>query len=431
MVVCSGEDDKFMEVQTMISQTRHRMNSTLPIVVAHCNELKDVSISWLLAVRDVQVLNLCGEFAALSDRLHGFFCKTAALIASPFEQTMLVDSDVIWFQKPELLFEAPDFVATGTLFFRDRWTQTKNKLTLTKGRHSADALAAYIRMLAHREHRESSSLSESNNNNNKGNAGNKRRRMQAAQQTSSSTNSNSQLLQQMRSRKKVDHMGNLTAHAEKNAYWRHLVFGKGLTLDHMQESSVLLLDAPSHPRMLSILRKILPDFNQGYGDKECYWIAATASGEPFAFEPHVAGSLGDCGAVVHFDPRVPKEDVGGATSSFVAAPFFTNAEYLLDLGKISLEGDFLDSSLSSQQDSRDAKKKGKSNPLITTAVRFHEATSPVTALMVWKNMKHGFYPCGNCELFKCVEAPQALLDEITQSQRQILSLKAKAKKNQV
>jgi len=42
--------------------------------------------------------------------------------------------------------------------------------------------------------------------------------------------------------------------------------------------------------------------SKGYGDKEIYWLAATASNERFSFEPHMAGALGDCGALVHFDP---------------------------------------------------------------------------------------------------------------------------------
>ena len=49
---------------------------------------------------------------------------------------------------------------------------------------------------------------------------------------------------------------------------------------------------------------MLAGFDIGYGDKEMYWIATTAAQEPFAFEPYLAGALGDCGAIVHFDPRV-------------------------------------------------------------------------------------------------------------------------------
>ena len=53
-------------------------------------------------------------------RLRGFLCKIAALIHSPFEETIVVDADVVWFKKPEILFESKEFKNTGSLFFRDR-----------------------------------------------------------------------------------------------------------------------------------------------------------------------------------------------------------------------------------------------------------------------------------------------------------------------
>ena len=70
----------------------------------------------------------------------------------------------------------------------------------------------------------------------------------------------------------------------------------------LQDSSALLINTETHPRTLTLLRSMLADFRVGYGDKEMYWIASTASPEAFTFEPFLAGSLGDCGALVHFDP---------------------------------------------------------------------------------------------------------------------------------
>jgi hypothetical protein len=40
----------------------------------------------------------------------------------------------------------------------------------------------------------------------------------------------------------------------------------------------------------------------GYGDKEIYWIAATIVKDNFSFEPYLAGSYGDCGEIIHYDP---------------------------------------------------------------------------------------------------------------------------------
>lgn len=154
IVVCAGGGDLFIETITFLEHTRFRTNSTLPICIAHCDEISPSMQKFLTTIPGVFVLDICGNDLRGSfdssgrQRLRGFFCKPAALMASPFRQTILVDSDVIWFKKPELLLESPSFLSSGALFFRDRWTQTKNRLTLTKGSHKADSLAAYLSSLS-------------------------------------------------------------------------------------------------------------------------------------------------------------------------------------------------------------------------------------------------------------------------------------------
>jgi hypothetical protein len=139
----------FIETIAMIEHTRFRSQSNLPITVAHCSELSKDSVAILKSVDNVNVIDLCGadygQFSSLRPRLKGFFCKPAALIASPYTHTILADTDVVWFQKPELLFDSPRYVNTGTLFFRDRWTQTKNKLTLTRATHQASDVLNFVR----------------------------------------------------------------------------------------------------------------------------------------------------------------------------------------------------------------------------------------------------------------------------------------------
>ena len=68
------------------------------------------------------------------------------------------------------------------------------------------------------------------------------------------------------------------------------------------------------------------------GDKELFWIAATISGDDWAFEPFLAGQYGDCaGFVLHFDPDdYDKDDV---------SVMFINAEYLVEhVGKTNYIG---------------------------------------------------------------------------------------------
>ena len=63
-------------------------------------------------------------------------------------------------------------------------------------------------------------------------------------------------------------------------------------------------------------------------DKELYWIAATITGEPFAFEPYLAGIFGDCGEVMHFDPREVPKAAAPDSNSPLPAPFFINGQFL-------------------------------------------------------------------------------------------------------
>lgn len=126
-------------------------------------------------------------------------------------------------------------------------------------------------------------------------------------------------------------------------------------------------------------------------------MAATAADEPYAFEPHVSGSLGDCGALVHFDPSVTVSSAKESASK--ASPLYINAEYLIDLAKIKSVGDFLDID--------------GTRLLITEPKLMNEMTTEVNPLTSWKNMKHGFYPCGSCSLSKCSAADPMIVDQVS------------------
>jgi len=215
---------------------------------------------------------------AFQKKLRSFFCKAAALYLSPFEETLLLDIDVVWFKKPDLLFEAPDYESTGALFFRDRFVhqrrdQKKDGLVQSK----VEALIARIR-------NEAISLEQAK------------------------------------------------ALSEINLFFRNTVNRSTPALQHIQESSVVLLRKSNHQGMLEVMQRLLPTYQQGYGDKELYWIAATAAGESYAFEPHLFAVYGDCGAVMHFDPR----HRGGNVNADV---FYMNTEYLLE--KIDTPGELM------------------------------------------------------------------------------------------
>ena len=68
-------------------------------------------------------------------------------------------------------------------------------------------------------------------------------------------------------------------------------------------------------------------------------MAATAAREPFAWEPHLAASYGDCGALLHYDPDVRTATAVGPS------PLYVNAEYLLEC--CNSVGDYLEDRISS------------------------------------------------------------------------------------
>jgi hypothetical protein len=437
IVVCSGEGDMFLETVTMVEQTRNRLRSQLPIAVAHCNELSERSISILTSITGVQVMNLCTPerpfYVNLKSRLHGFFCKPAALLLSPFKHTMLVDSDVIFFKKPELLFSSQQYQLTGTLFFRDRWTLTMNKLSLTKGQNTGQHAFEFIKSGAEVLR-------------------------QKVHEIKVGGNLNNPLLN-------VSNLQfNITELKNSNAFWGHLSGqGSKFTADHWQDSSTVLFNKASHPLTLILMKHYLATFDSGYGDKEMYWLSATAAREPFAFEPHVAGSLGDCGALIHFDPRItntatenrlvsrtleersrtttgnrfgfrPLEERNrkgkrngnrnnsneSKTSSAFTEPFYINAEYFISHKYLKNVSDFL----------------YKPSGMITNPLPMNEMVgtaplsrgvenTPLFNLKPWAKLEYGFYPCGACKHATCkpLEKSNVVSIEIEIRQKMLLLLR--------
>ncbi|KAF4760795.1 hypothetical protein HAV15_007688 [Penicillium sp. str.  len=53
-------------------------------------------------------------------RLNGWAGKPFAILFSSFREAVFIDADSLFFVNPELLFDDPDYVRTGALFFRDR-----------------------------------------------------------------------------------------------------------------------------------------------------------------------------------------------------------------------------------------------------------------------------------------------------------------------
>ena len=295
----------------------------LGFTVAHCQEISPENQNILRMLTPyIQILDICDinqlqgrrsifgmNIRQAKKRLRGFHCKVAALIMSPFPETILMDVDVVFFKSPYLLFNAPAYRETGTLFFRDR--VTFKHLDGNGGVDIGDLRIFFGKY--------------------------------GLEINATSTHT-------------------LLRENGVSLFWHYGLRNDSVMQDY-QDSSVVLLNKPMHPIMLQVLEQHLPDFFIGFGDKEMYWIAATVAREPFAFEPHLTGQYGDCaGFIIHFDPtHVPfleyrnasypslllsnssSSKLDGITThrpahgvlrggSYHAEPFYCNAEHMVEKG---------------------------------------------------------------------------------------------------
>ena len=374
----------FTSVLYNIKAMRTRWKSKLPITVAHCNELSEKSVQRLreahkAAVQEMgelngngpapilDIANLCVDAPrSKKKRLRSWFCKTGALIASPYQETMLVDTDVVWLQNPEKLFEATLYKDTGSLFFRDRY--------LPAASDSRDGRAFSLQMKYVQEY-----------------------------------------ISQHRGGLDWDSKATMKKLYENNYhginyYWADSFPSKdpaenGVGLAHVQESSVVLLDASKMRRTARVLREILPTFKLGYGDKEIYWLAATIANESFSLEPYLQGMYGDCGHILHFDPTgVTASDILGSGMRPATTPssppprdvepFFLNGQYVAE--GVSHLGAMMDTQITRPQLAS-----------IDQKIRFMGQLNAMT---------HA--PCGACEnAGGCIDVPAGMNEIILDQQR--------------
>ncbi len=66
-------------------------------------------------------------------------------------------------------------------------------------------------------------------------------------------------------------------------------------------------------------------------------IRVVIIGEPYAFEPFLNGLYGDCGLLLHYDPRAA--DKGDPSA---ARPFYMNGEWILEKAHSVGHGEFVD-----------------------------------------------------------------------------------------
>ena len=121
IVICIGNGQFRMALATL-KMIRNVHFSNLPIEVFYMGD-QDLSAEnrkVLESLNDVKTRDITQLFDDKQLKLGGWAIKTFAILASSFQNAMLIDADVVFLQSPEVLFASRLFGKYGTLFFHDR-----------------------------------------------------------------------------------------------------------------------------------------------------------------------------------------------------------------------------------------------------------------------------------------------------------------------
>lgn len=107
-----------------VKHLRENLRCCLPIEVWHAgDELSPLMQERLLAFDGVTICDVVEKRGGDPKRYRGWQIKAYMLGETHFDEVLLMDADVIFFENPEMLFDDPDYQRTGTFFFRDcRWS---------------------------------------------------------------------------------------------------------------------------------------------------------------------------------------------------------------------------------------------------------------------------------------------------------------------
>lgn len=123
IVVCAGGDVYFTCAWICIGMLRH-LSCTLPIELWYRgpSEMSPHMIELMRAL-DVECVDAYAQARIDSvRRLDSWELKPFAIAYSRFEEVLSLDADNVPVQDPSFLFDAPEYRATGALFWPDRYT---------------------------------------------------------------------------------------------------------------------------------------------------------------------------------------------------------------------------------------------------------------------------------------------------------------------
>jgi alpha 1,3-mannosyltransferase len=125
IVITTGKDT-FRYAAHLIANLRDVLESKLPIQIVYLGD-SDLPMEYRQAlvqlgknIETLDIQSVTGE-SILDPENPGWAIKPFGLLFSKFEQTIIVDADAIFLQKPEVIFNKhKGYRRTGTLLFRDR-----------------------------------------------------------------------------------------------------------------------------------------------------------------------------------------------------------------------------------------------------------------------------------------------------------------------
>jgi len=399
----------------MVSSLRNFFKSKLPISIVHCAELSNASKKRLIeanryypmsssssssssdsqsirkggadasaskseAESPLLIRDICSNAsAAQKKRLRGYYCKPMAVVTSLFRWVMVIDTDVIWYNNPELLFYANLFEKYGALFFRDRFVFEPKE---------------------EREDRESNPLQQQQQKQ-------KQQQKKKPPAVVSKRVKNKGLVYNDVKLFVEKHTGwDITPEKARqleiangvNLFWRHgSSSGREPGLMHIVESSCVIFDRLRMNKTVSFMREHIPSFSLGYGEKELFWIAATIVEEPFTMEPFLVGFYGDCGEMMHFNPfNAMSNSFGGNTLESASSVYYINGQYLVE--GVSHAGGGLQDDLSVPVRATESTRLFEMGPY-----------NPVTAGL-----------CGACKEMGCTKTPDWFQEVIVKQQAHML-----------
>jgi hypothetical protein len=142
IIIPAGGSELLTQLVINIKSLRNT-GCTLPVTVAHANELTKEHIDYLQSNYGTQFLNVSTVMPPGNWR--GFQIKLASLANTIYDVCILSDADILWVTNPEHLIERMQYERADMLLFRDFWhfrTKPHNKTMATAWLYAQHGLVA-------------------------------------------------------------------------------------------------------------------------------------------------------------------------------------------------------------------------------------------------------------------------------------------------